>query len=265
MISASFHLRRNTGYYTLQVFVPCGLIVCSSWVSFWIDPDAVPARVSLAVTTVLSMTTMGFGGRASMPRVNYPTALDWFVIMCFAFVFAVMLEYAAINFIDKVTVDLRRLLEERKKKKNSTASAAAAVSPVASASRPPRPHLADLASAPAAGGHRQLGRRRCQHTPPRLQVALQIRGPRSAVGGRAGPLPRGHRRQTEVHACAGAPVHARAGSPVRRGCRRRLRGGRPGSRTRRGHTDSRRGLSGKTVLELGNARGLADTERVHAG
>lgn len=47
MISAMFHLRRNTGYYTLQVFVPCGLIVCSSWVSFWIDPDAVPARVSL--------------------------------------------------------------------------------------------------------------------------------------------------------------------------------------------------------------------------
>ncbi|XP_034234511.1 gamma-aminobutyric acid receptor subunit alpha-1-like [Thrips palmi] len=124
MISASFNLKRNTGYYTLQVFVPCGLIVCSSWVSFWIDPDAVPARVSLAVTTVLSMTTMGFGGRASMPRVNYATALDWFVIMCFAFVFAVMLEYAAINFIDKVTEDLRRLLEERKKKRTSVASAA---------------------------------------------------------------------------------------------------------------------------------------------
>nr|UOL66827.1 gamma-aminobutyric acid receptor subunit GRD-like [Frankliniella occidentalis] len=129
MISAMFHLRRNTGYYTLQVFVPCGLIVCSSWVSFWIDPDAVPARVSLAVTTVLSMTTMGFGGRSSMPKVNYATALDWFVIMCFAFVFAVMLEYAAINFIDKVTVDLRRLLEERKrKKKNSTGSVHASVS-----------------------------------------------------------------------------------------------------------------------------------------
>lgn len=47
MISAAFNLKRNTGYYTLQVFVPCGLIVCSSWVSFWIDPDAVPARVSL--------------------------------------------------------------------------------------------------------------------------------------------------------------------------------------------------------------------------
>lgn len=47
MISAMFYLRRNTGYYTLQVFVPCGLIVCSSWVSFWIDPDAVPARVTL--------------------------------------------------------------------------------------------------------------------------------------------------------------------------------------------------------------------------
>ena len=68
---------------------------------------------------MLSMTTMGFGGRASMPRVNHATALDWFVIMCFAFVFAVLVEYAAINFIDKVTVDLRRLLEERAKRKKS--------------------------------------------------------------------------------------------------------------------------------------------------
>ncbi|KAK3921925.1 Gamma-aminobutyric acid receptor subunit alpha-6 [Frankliniella fusca] len=140
MISAMFHLRRNTGYYTLQVFVPCGLIVCSSWVSFWIDPDAVPARVSLAVTTVLSMTTMGFGGRASMPRVNYATALDWFVIMCFAFVFAVMLEYAAINFIDTLTVNLRRLLEERKKKKkNSTASVHAQGQPADSPGSSPDP------------------------------------------------------------------------------------------------------------------------------
>ncbi|KAE8752974.1 hypothetical protein FOCC_FOCC000320, partial [Frankliniella occidentalis] len=79
--------------------------------------DELLIRRGAAVTTVLSMTTMGFGGRSSMPKVNYATALDWFVIMCFAFVFAVMLEYAAINFIDKVTVDLRRLLEERKKKK----------------------------------------------------------------------------------------------------------------------------------------------------
>lgn len=60
---------------------------------------------------------MGFVGRAALPKVNYPTALDWFVILCFVTVFAVLVEYAVINFIDKVRVDIQRLLEERKKQK----------------------------------------------------------------------------------------------------------------------------------------------------
>ncbi|XP_071439190.1 gamma-aminobutyric acid receptor subunit alpha-4-like [Hetaerina americana] len=117
VIRVFFFLKRHTGYFMLQVYVPCGLIVSCSWVSFWIDPDAVPARVSLGVTTVLSMTTMGFGGRAQMPKVSYATALDWFVILCFSFVFAVMVEYAAINFIDKIRTDVKRKADEEKKKR----------------------------------------------------------------------------------------------------------------------------------------------------
>jgi len=58
------------------------------------------------VTTVLSMTTLGFGGRSQMPKTSYATALDWFVILCFAFVFASMVEYAAINFMDKMMKDV---------------------------------------------------------------------------------------------------------------------------------------------------------------
>lgn len=59
------------------------------------------------------MTTMGFSGRAQMPKVSYATALDWFVILCFGFVFAVMIEYAVINFIDKITSDITKLLEAK--------------------------------------------------------------------------------------------------------------------------------------------------------
>lgn len=51
--------------------------------------------------TVLTLVTMGFGGRASLPRVNYATALDWFVIMCFTFVFTALVEYACVNYIER--------------------------------------------------------------------------------------------------------------------------------------------------------------------
>ncbi|KAL0269020.1 UNVERIFIED_CONTAM: hypothetical protein PYX00_010766 [Menopon gallinae] len=114
-VQANFWLKRHTGYFMLQVYVPCGLIVLSSWVSFWIDPHDVAARVALGVTTVLSLTTMGFGSRAQLPKVSYWTALDWFVILCFTSVFSVMIEYAVVNFIDKFTKDLKKIIEKRRK------------------------------------------------------------------------------------------------------------------------------------------------------
>ncbi|CAG0919117.1 unnamed protein product [Notodromas monacha] len=76
-----FHLKRNTGFYLLQVYIPCCLIVCCSWVSFWIHKKDTPARVVIGVTTVLTITTMGFGGRAQMPKTSYATALDYFVVI----------------------------------------------------------------------------------------------------------------------------------------------------------------------------------------
>lgn len=47
MVKANFMLRRNLGYYVLQTYVPCCLIVFCSFVSFWINPDDVPGRVTL--------------------------------------------------------------------------------------------------------------------------------------------------------------------------------------------------------------------------
>ncbi|XP_043236483.1 gamma-aminobutyric acid receptor subunit alpha-6-like [Amphibalanus amphitrite] len=110
-----FHLERLTGYFLLQVYIPCVLIVSCSWVSFWITKRDVPGRVSLGITTVLTMTTLGFGSRSSWPRVSYATALDWWVIMCFAFVFASMVEFATINFIEKRLKDKKTNLEELKR------------------------------------------------------------------------------------------------------------------------------------------------------
>ena len=57
-------LKREFSYYMLTIYVPTCMLVIVSWFSFWIDPKAVPARVALGVTTVLSVTKIGFGGKA---------------------------------------------------------------------------------------------------------------------------------------------------------------------------------------------------------
>ena len=51
-------MKREIGYYMIQIYIPSFLIVVLSWVSFWIAVDATPARVSLGITTVLTITSM---------------------------------------------------------------------------------------------------------------------------------------------------------------------------------------------------------------
>ncbi|XP_042603387.1 gamma-aminobutyric acid receptor subunit rho-2-like [Cyprinus carpio] len=83
----NFTLRRHIFFFLLQTYFPATLMVMLSWVSFWIDRRAVPARVSLGITTVLTMSTIITGVNASMPRVSYIKAVDIYLWVSFVFVF----------------------------------------------------------------------------------------------------------------------------------------------------------------------------------
>jgi len=90
-------LHRKDQFYVLQVFVPSILFVFLSWVSFWVDANAVPARVSLGVTCVLTMTTQSSGTRQMLPPVSYVKAIDVWMFVCLLYVFAALLEFAYVN------------------------------------------------------------------------------------------------------------------------------------------------------------------------
>lgn len=96
-----FVLKRDIGFFLIQTYIPSILIVILSWVSFWINVDAIPARVSLGLLTVLTMTTQSSGANASMPRVSYIKALDVWMSMCLIFVFTALLEFAVVNVISR--------------------------------------------------------------------------------------------------------------------------------------------------------------------
>lgn len=44
------------------------------------------------------MTTLSISARHSFPKVSYATAMDWFIAVCFAFVFSALIEFAAVNY-----------------------------------------------------------------------------------------------------------------------------------------------------------------------
>lgn len=63
-----------------QVYVPSILIVILSWVSFWINMESSPARVSIGLLTVLTTTTMSGSARATLPKVSYIKVCSHYLI-----------------------------------------------------------------------------------------------------------------------------------------------------------------------------------------
>ena len=118
-VELSFLFERQTGFFLLQIYTPLTLIVFCSWVSFWLvkteTGGEVPARTALGATTVLSIVNLGFGGK-SKPKVGYATALDMYIILCFAAVFAALVEFACINFID-IFIKRFKIWENEEKKR----------------------------------------------------------------------------------------------------------------------------------------------------
>lgn len=117
-----FTLKRRLGYYLFHTYIPTCLIVimsvsagfrlfmcmeflisigflfsCLKWVSFWIKPEAAPARVTLGVTSLLTLSTQHAKSQASLPPVSYLKAVDAFMSVCTIFVFMALMEYCLVN------------------------------------------------------------------------------------------------------------------------------------------------------------------------
>ncbi|KRY59175.1 Gamma-aminobutyric acid receptor subunit beta, partial [Trichinella britovi] len=114
-LHVKFVFVRNIGFYMMQIYIPSMLIVIISWVSFWIHRDASPARVALGVTTVLTMTTLMTTTNASLPKVSYIKAIDIYLGTCFVMVFASLIEYAAVSYLNKKV----KMKQERRKQQQT--------------------------------------------------------------------------------------------------------------------------------------------------
>ncbi|KAL7039176.1 hypothetical protein ACKWTF_009826 [Chironomus riparius] len=109
--------KREFSYYLIQIYTPCCMLVIVSWVSFWLDQGAVPARVSLGVTTLLTMATQTSGINASLPPVSYTKAIDVWTGVCLTFVFGALLEFALVNYASRSADRAADIHRETMKKK----------------------------------------------------------------------------------------------------------------------------------------------------
>ncbi|XP_022239482.1 glycine receptor subunit alpha-2-like isoform X2 [Limulus polyphemus] len=96
---AEFYLQRSIGYHLVQSYLPTILIVVVSWVSFWLDIEAIPARITLGVTTLLTISSKGSAIQSNLPPVSYVKAIDVWMGACTMFVFAALMEFTVANFL----------------------------------------------------------------------------------------------------------------------------------------------------------------------
>ena len=99
-----------------HTYIPTCLIVMMSWISFWIKPEAVPARVTLGVTSLLTLSTQHANSQKSLPPVSYIKAIDMFMSSCTLFVFFSLIEYA---FVNVMMGDIREAFKTRTWKKGA--------------------------------------------------------------------------------------------------------------------------------------------------
>ncbi|CAJ0605527.1 unnamed protein product [Cylicocyclus nassatus] len=100
-VTAEFFVKREVTHHVMQSYVPTTLIVVISWFSFWLDVEAVPARVSLAITTLLTLSTQASAARMALPEVSYMKAIDVWMGACMMFVFGVMIEFTIVNYVQR--------------------------------------------------------------------------------------------------------------------------------------------------------------------
>jgi len=89
-----FEARRHLGFYIGKAFVSVAIIVFMSWVVFWIGSENVGPRLSVAVTSMLTLVAYRFLLGQKLPPVSYLTRLDYFLLGSTILVFAALIQVA---------------------------------------------------------------------------------------------------------------------------------------------------------------------------
>ena len=63
-----------------------------SWIVFFMEKDDIGNRMALGITTILTIMFLLGSLNGNLPKVSYPKALDWYLLVGFSFVFLSLIE-----------------------------------------------------------------------------------------------------------------------------------------------------------------------------
>jgi len=115
-LKVRLHFTRDKWFYYTTVFMPGLILVTSSFVTFWIEWNAEPARVTLGVTTMLNFFTTSNKFRSKLPVVSNLTAMNMWDGVCMFFIYASFIEFILVNYLARWVQDPE---QQKKKRENA--------------------------------------------------------------------------------------------------------------------------------------------------
>ena len=112
-LKLDFQFRRISTNYIIQIYIPCMMLVIISWLSFWLDPDAISGRVFLGMTTLLLMGLQIYSVNSLIAPVSYIKAIDVWTIVCLIFVFGALLEFVLVNYVSQCHANQAELYQQQ--------------------------------------------------------------------------------------------------------------------------------------------------------
>ena len=100
--------------YLIIYYLPSGLFVVVSWVSFLIPPEVVPGRMAMLITLFLVLINIFNIVTTNSPNVEGMTAIAAWMLVCIFFVFGALVGYAYLLWKKK-----KSCLKRKKTKKQS--------------------------------------------------------------------------------------------------------------------------------------------------
>ena len=98
-VALGFEGSRALSYYVVQLMLPLVAIALMAWSVFWIDPTVVGTRMSVVVTTMLTLIAYRFMINSLVPRLAYLTRLDYFLLGATVLIVAALLAVSAGSYL----------------------------------------------------------------------------------------------------------------------------------------------------------------------
>ena len=103
-------IKRNFEHYVWKIMLPVFLILCVAWYVLWIPTEKYEARLNTSIIALLALIAYNFVFQDDIPRLEYLTDMDWFILLSYIFCcIPVFLSIAFSKFISKNQVKVMRI------------------------------------------------------------------------------------------------------------------------------------------------------------